>query len=413
MTQTQPTIHHVSSAPFGGGAARAGYRLHKGLLNAQQDSHWIQARWPIAESKQHSNWLKPKRKKWLFHFRKNKKPSLMRKAFKGCQTCATSPESWGNAELFLSKKRPDLYNFHWVGEFLDWPSTLPTLTQSTPIVWTLHDINPLQGAWHYDPLKDEINNERDQWDVYARQLKQKALQAVAPERLTFVGPSQWMVDQCRKSELTKRFNSIHIPYGLNTNRFSPIDKMTAKAALGIPPTRQVIGFIADSVTDPRKGIHLLNQALQHIKKTAPLLLTVGKHATSMPSAIQQLNLGSIQEDRLLRIFYSACDIFICPSLQDNLPNTVLESMACQTPVIAFDIGGLSDMVRPGVSGYLLPEQDTHQLSAAITHALSTPDELQSLGAGARALITSEFDQSLQATRYTKLYQDMLNATKNQ
>ncbi|MDA9260656.1 glycosyltransferase [Puniceicoccaceae bacterium] len=410
---TSFTVQHISSAPFNGGAARAGYRIHQGLLQNQQQTHWIQTRDLAPESAHVTNWTKPKRKKKLFSPRKNKNGSHLRKAFKGTQTCATSPESWGNAELFLSHAQPDLYNFHWMGEFLDWPSTLPTLTQSTPIVWTLHDINPLQGAWHYDPFEDEINDERNKWDAYAHQLKQKVLQAIAPERLTFVGPSRWMVDQCRQSELTKHFDCIHIPSGLDTNRFSPIDKATAKAALGIAPTTQVIGFIADSVTDPRKGIHLLNQALQQMKNAAPLLLTVGSHAATPPSTTHQINLGSIQDDRFLRIFYSACDLFICPSLQDNLPNTVMEAMACQTPVVAFDIGGLSDMVRPDISGYLLPNQDTHQLSTAITHALSTPNELQRLGAGARALVMSEFDQKLQATRYAKFYQSILNASRDQ
>ena len=409
MPASNRTVHHISSAPLNGGAGRAGYRLHQGLLSTQQNSHWIQARMPAPETQALTNWLKPKRKKKLFNFRKKNDRRFFRRAFQGSKTCATNPESWGNSEYFLSKELPSIYNFHWMGDFLDWPTTLPELTQKCPIVWTLHDTNPTQGAWHYTPFEDEINEKRTKWEQHAYRVKETALREVDPRRLIFVGPSKWMVDQCKNSALTNRFESIHIPYGLDTTVFSPIDTSTAKKALGINPDQKVIGFIADSIADPRKGIHLLNQAIQQIKSATPLLLTVGNHADTLPSAIHQINLGTIKEDRLLRMFYSACDLFICPSQQDNLPNTVLESMACQTPVIAFDVGGLSDMVRPGISGYLLPEQDAHELSMAITHALSAPDELQRLGAGARALVTSEFDQQLQATRYAELYQSMLNS----
>jgi glycosyltransferase involved in cell wall biosynthesis len=407
MPTCNRTVHHISSGPLNGGAGRAGYRLHQGLLSIQQNSHWIQARMPAPETQALTNWLKPKRKKKLFSFRKKNDRRFFRRAFQGSKTCATNPESWGNSEYFLSKELPSIYNFHWMGDFLDWPTTLPELTQKCPIVWTLHDINPTQGAWHYTPVEDEINDERTKWEQRAYSIKENALREVDPRRLVFVGPSKWMVDQCKESALTNKFESIHIPYGLDTTIFSPIDTNTAKKALGIDPSQKVIGFIADSISDPRKGIAALHQALNALEgKVAPILLTVGSSSETLPNN-NQIDLGSLRDDRLLRLFYSACDVFICPSRQDNLPNTVLESMACQTPVIEFNVGGLPDMVREGVSGYLVPDQDINKLSAVINHALSNPEELKHRGAGARELTITEFNLKLQANRYTQLYEKLL------
>ena len=149
---------------------------------------------------------------------------------------------------------------------MDWPTTLPELTQKCPIVWTLHDINPTQGAWHYTPVEDEINDERTKWEQRAYSIKENALREVDPRRLVFVGPSKWMVDQCKESALTNKFESIHIPYGLDATIFSPIDTNTAKKALGIDPSQKVIGFIADSISDPRKGIAALHQALNTLAR---------------------------------------------------------------------------------------------------------------------------------------------------
>ncbi|MDG1302302.1 MAG: glycosyltransferase [Opitutae bacterium] len=404
------TVHHISSGPITGGAGRAGFRLHQGLLSIQQHSHWMQARMPTSESLNLTNWLKPKEKKKRLSFQRNKNEKYSRRAFKGSKTCATHPESWGNSKFFLSKELPSIYNFHWMGGFLDWQTTLPEITKIRPVVWTLHDINPMQGAWHYAPLREEVTNERNRWDQYAYKIKEAALNAVDSSKLVFVAPSKWMLEQCKSSQLTRKFESFHIPYGLDTDLFSSLETSTAKKALNIDPKRKVIGFIADSISDPRKGITELTKALQAIGDTdAPLLLTVGV-SDDAPAGNNRINLGSIREDRLLRIFYSACDAFICPSLQDNLPNTVLEAMACNTPVIAFNIGGLPDMVREGTSGYLVPEKDINKLAAAIKRALSSPEELKMLGAGARELATTEFNLKLQADRYTQLYEKLLSGS---
>lgn len=401
------TVQHYSSAPFNGGAGRAGYRIHEGLLQLKLDSHWIQARIPTEASPNITNWSKPKKRLSIASFSRKKNKKRFKNVFRGTHTCATTPEDWANHKAFETHTQASILNFHWMGQFLDWAS-LPEITRHRPVVWTLHDINPLQGVWHYAPTNDEVNEARKHFDQLAFNMKAAALAKVDPKNLVFVGPSKWMVEQCKSSQLTQNFECHHIPSGLDTKVFSPIDTPIAKQALGIDPKQKVVGFIADTIHDPRKGMAGLQQALNSLhQSTPPLLLTVGNSDGGALSN-SHMHLGSLQDDRLLRLFYSACDVFICPSQQDNLPNTVLESMACQTPVIGFDVGGLPDMIRPGISGYLVPPQNINQLAIVIQHALNNAQELIQLGAGARNLATSEFDLHIAAERYQQLYTDRLS-----
>ena len=402
------TIHHVSSAPFSGGATRAGYRAHGALVDHGVNSFWKQVRTEAPEALNLENWSKPKgwkrpkRKGWG----KRKKRNPMR-AFEGCQTCATSPIGWGDWSFFSKQNLPDIYNFHWVAEFLDWSSVLSELTRQLPVVWTLHDLNPLRGAWHYDPMDSELSEERVEFDREAFRIKESALQLVDSARLVFVAPSVWMQHQCQQSELTKRFQCKHIPSGLDADEFYPIDRLTAKRALGIDPARQIVGFVADALPDSRKGIAELRAALKSMAgHSAPLLLAVGQSDT-VDSPDSEIHLGRMGGSQLLRVFYSACDLFVCPSLQDNLPNTILEAMACGAPVVAFDTGGIPDMVRAGKSGVVVPYGDVQQLSTAMTELLADASSLKELGRSARQLVIEEYNLEKLAARYAELYESLL------
>jgi glycosyltransferase involved in cell wall biosynthesis len=246
---------------------------------------------------------------------------------------------------------PDVWNLHWVSWFLDWESMLPWMAERAPIVWTLHDLNPLRGIWHYEPLPPERTAERLRYEACAIELKRRALSHIPKDRLTFVGPSRWMVDECRKSPITEGFPVEHTPYGLDTEVFTPQDPSLLRAMFGIPKEALVIGFIADNINDPRKGLKPLLNAIQRLNSEATgiHLVTVGNGEIHC-EGVAHTPLGPIFSDRLISFFYSACDLFVCPSLQDNLPNTVLESLSCGTPVVAYNLGGLPDMIgtRSGI-----------------------------------------------------------------
>jgi glycosyltransferase involved in cell wall biosynthesis len=402
-------IYHLSSAPFTGGAARAAFRLHEGLLREKGiDSVWLDP--GTGASGEAVQLLSPPTRPDSLHcrIRRNYWGSIVRRQFAPTTPPASNPIGWGSIDMLSSLPVPDVWNLHWVSWFLDWEIMLPWMAERAPIVWTLHDLNPLKGIWHYEPLPEEYTPKRMALEAKAVEMKRRALAKVPTDRLTFVGPSRWMVDACRKSPVTENFPTVHIPYGLDTEIFSPRDRTVLRKIYGIPENALVIGFIADNLNDPRKGMEALQQALLLLAKKYPgaHLVTVGNGALHC-GGLKLTHLGPLHNDLLLSYFYSACDLFVCPSLQDNLPNTVLESLACGTPVVAFDTGGLPDMVRPDQTGYLVnPTGNKAALTDSLLEAAAHPATMTTLRVSARASANHDYQLKTQVSKYLSIYEKL-------
>ncbi|HZK80335.1 MAG TPA: glycosyltransferase, partial [Humisphaera sp.] len=203
-----------------------------------------------------------------------------------------------------------------------------------------------------------------------------------------------------------------IPYGLDTQEFSPRGKEICRQALGIPEQSRVILFVAQSSAMRRKGFELFQQALTKLPPGNLLLLSVGGGESAMDGSIRRLHLGNVEHDRILSLAYGAADVFVIPSMQDNLPNTVLESMACGTPVVGFCVGGIPDMVRPGETGALAPAGNVDALATAIRTMLDDDEERRRMGENCRRVALEEYDAGAQARRYISLYTSLLE-TKTQ
>lgn len=397
-------VYHISSAPFSGGAARAGFRLHEGLLREPA----IESIWLDAEGSAHGpsviNLSHPSKPSSLFlRLRRKKWANIIRQHFRPTTPPASNPIGWGSIEMFEKFPKPDVWNLHWVSWFLDWGNLLPWMAEQAPIVWTLHDLNPLRGIWHYEPQPEERTPERLKYEAEAMEIKRRALAKVPKDRITFVGPSKWMVEECRKSPITAGFPCENIPYGLDTDVFQERPRERMREIFGITDTEFVIGFVAESINDPRKGMHLLLEALQQLPTTQNNIhLLIAGSGIIQSIGFATTHVGSIQNGVLLSHFYSACDLFVCPSTQDNLPNTVLEALACGTPILGFSIGGLPDMVDSPAIGTLV---ELAKGSEALCNGLS---ELISLNFQAEKNNMMPFDFSLekQAKNYLRLYQSL-------
>ena len=312
---------------------------------------------------------------------------------------------WGAVEMLFDLPVPDVWNLHWVSWFLNWETMLPWMAERAPIVWTLHDLNPLMGIWHYEPFAEECTPLRTRMEQEAVDIKRRALACIPADRLTFVGPSQWMAERCRQSPITRDFPVKHIPYGLDTTVFSPRDPAVLRLMFDIPPDAFVIGFIADNLSDPRKGIRPLQEALKLLAGEYPKahLMTVGNGAIDS-GGLAHTHLGPLQNDLLLSYFYSTCDVFVCPSLQDNLPNTVLESLSCDTLVVAFKAGGLPDMIQTEADGYLVEKVgDVNGLHSALQESVKAKGDRREDGQSARMNAVSKYSLSVQSRRYLELY----------
>ncbi len=409
-------VLHLSYWDNSGGAARAAYRLHGALSHANVESRML-----VAVKQSHDPsvyiWPLPTRRApnvLLQSLRRRIESYRQAKRFDGKtpNTCFSECNAIFRAEQIQDQVDwADVVNLHWVTNLVDWPTTLPRLAQRKPLVWTLHDMNPFSGIWHYRPDVNELSDGLRRWDQKVSSIKQKALGAVGDGGLVAVAPSKWIAEQMGQSATMGRFRVVVIPGGVDVDIFKPINQLLARKIFNIPEGAGVLGFIADRGSDPHKGYHLLREVLGELREKRSLyLLTVGKNYTPV-EGIPFNNLGRVENDAVLALFYSALDIFVCPSLQDNLPNTVPESLACGTPVVAFPIGGLPDMVRPGVTGWLCDSVSAASLRETLAYALIDPTLLR-LRETCRLIACKEYATSTQADAYRRLYETKLGIFGN-
>ncbi len=312
----------------------------------------------------------------------------------------------------------DIINLHWVSMMIDLPTFFASISPSSRVVWTLHDMNAFTGGCHYSgPCVryhsrcgrcPELNSTRD-GDLSFQNFctKQAVFSTLRPDQLTIVTPSRWLQQCVTSSELLGNFRAVRIPYGIDTNAFVPLPQQDARDALGVPVESQVLLFVAGHLGNYRKGIDLLIAALSRIESTQPLtLLVIGQlpeEELRLPEHVRLRVLGFLSEERRIAQAYAAADVFVIPSRQDNLPNTILESLACGTPVVGFRVGGIPDLVIDGETGFCAEPEDVESLSRAISSALETRGGLRDR---CRELITAKYSLKTQATQYLNLFREI-------
>jgi glycosyltransferase involved in cell wall biosynthesis len=319
---------------------------------------------------------------------------------------------------------PDIVHLHLVNSGFVPVWALSRL--NVPIVWTLHDMWPMTGGCHFDddcgrytgkcgkcPQLGSSRAHDLSWLVLA--AKRNQWRRV---RLTLAAPSNWIASCARKSSLFANVPITVIPYGLDLGRFHPTPKDVARTILGLAPNKKTLLFGAMRGTaDPRKGFEYLRQAVKSLPaailhQTQALVFGASSTNESAGLPIQQTCLPHIHDDITLSLLYSAADLLVAPSLQDNLPNTVIEALACGTPSLAFRIGGMPDLIQHGATGYLAEPKDSADLSKGLISLLEAPDRLSAMAIQARTSAEQRFSLEIQATRYRSLYETLLS-TANQ
>lgn len=313
----------------------------------------------------------------------------------------------------------DLYHLHWTADLVDF-RMLPALARRAPVVWTFHDMNPFTGGCHYDEGCGRFATacgqcpqlaSADPQDVSARVLRRKlrTLAAVPADRLTVIAPSRWMARESRRSRVFGRFDARVLPNGIDLEIFSPApDRAAVRRRLGLTPDDRVVLFVADVLNDVRKGWAELERALTEVAHLPSLrVLTLGQGDTQHMVGPSYLHLGQLHDAAAIRDAYIAADLFVIPSLQDNFPNTVLESLACGTPVVGFAAGGIVDAVEEGVCGSLAPVGDTAALAAHITALLTDDARRTAMGQAGRVRAVRLYGLETQAAACLELYRELL------
>ncbi|MEB3292992.1 MAG: glycosyltransferase, partial [Synechococcales bacterium] len=228
--------------------------------------------------------------------------------------------------------------------------------------------------------------------------------------LTVITPSQWLARCARESSLLQQARIEVIPYGLDLQRYCPKPQDWVRTLLQLPLDKPLILFVASDATgDRRKGFHLLVAALRSLRQipweVEPELVIFGASRPINPPefGFKSHYLGAFQDDLSLALIYAAANVFVAPSMQDNLPNTVLEALACGLPSVAFRIGGMPDLIDHESTGYLANPFDVEELAKGIAWVLQQENRLSQ---AARQKAEQEYGLTLQADRYRSLFQDL-------
>jgi len=393
-------VLHLNTSDIVGGAARAAYRLHRGLLKSGVDSQML-------VQKKHGDKIsivgpktKPEKEWALLRPEIDKLPL---KIFKNNQQGPWSV-NWFPTNIVgkIKKINPDVVHLHWIGNGMISIRELSKIKK--PIIWTMHDMWPFTGGFH---LSSKYINHDGSW-ISKHILKQK-IKYWRNLNLTLVSPSKWLAKQAKESKLFKDKEIEVIPNGLDTKVFKPIPHKIARNILNLPQDKKIILFGAMGIKDKNKGFDLLTTALkkiqQRVKTQDYLFLVFGgsRPQNNTRFKIKTKYLGRIYDEANLALIYSSANVFVIPSRQENLPNTIMEAMACGTTCVGFNIGGIPDMINHKKNGYLAKSLDVENLVKGINFCLSN----KGLGSSARKKAENEYSLELQTKRYKKLYNKLV------
>ena len=416
-------VTHLSKWDISGGAAKAAFRLHQGLQSLGHESRMV-VQFKKCEDPAVKVFEPPlefptraRRFARRHYLERSRKHQYSRRPADA--NIFSDDRSEHAADVLLQALPTDIINLHWIAGMFDYSQFFRKL--GPPTVWTLHDMNAFTGGCHYSgecrkfthhceacPQLGWSTGEDFSSDIWRR--KRAAYRNLKPNKFCIVTPSHWLAAEAKRSTLFGDFPIKVIPYGLDTDLFKPRDKATARDALGIPKEARVLLFVASSLNAPYKGLAQLLGAVERLRAYPGLfLLIIGGGKSVRDLQVKNLSVGFFEHEGILSLAYSAADLFVLPSLQDNFPNTVLESFACALPVAAFDVGGVSETVRPGTTGVLAEAVSAEALALSIKNVLDDPERLASLSSNCRQVALAEYSLGAQAQRYVELYTSLLES----
>ncbi len=313
-------------------------------------------------------------------------------------------------------QQADIIHLHWVADFIDYRTFFRK--NKKPVVWTLHDMAPFSGGLHYSETYTGLDNNdqaiRRAFNDQEKKLIDRNVQIkrhylTGVRNLTVVTPSDWLKGESEKSVAFSAFPHRKILYGIDTTIYTVKDKSFSRSVFKLPQNKKILLFVSDNLANHRKGLPFLLAALKRINHPDLLLCTVGSAPPPLPMH-SAFHLGRITDQRLMSLAYACADVFVIPSLEDNLPNTMLESLLCGTPVIGFPIGGIAETIVDGDNGYLTKEISVDSLQQAVMRAVSDSSffDRDRIHDGA----AHKFSLQKQANSYLELYYEMLNQKIN-
>lgn len=316
-------------------------------------------------------------------------------------------------------READVIHIHWINQgFLSLDEIARIIASGKRVVWTLHDLWPATAICHYpgDCVKYRTDcsacpmmSENPLVDLAKRVARRKG--KIDWRRVTFVGCSEWIARTARESVWLREARFVSIPNPIDTTLFRPIDRREARQRLGLPEGKRLILFAAAKLSDTRKGAAFLLEACRLLAAEMEgelEIILMGSDAAELSalSPVPVRALGYISGAAELAVAYSCADLFVIPSLEDNLPNTIMEAMACGTPCVGFRTGGIPEMIDHEVNGYVATSRDSADLARGIAWVLGHPEPAK-LSAACREKVMRCYQESVVAKKYIALYQKLI------
>ena len=317
-------------------------------------------------------------------------------------------------------QQADIIHLHWVNQgMLSLKDLQKILLSKKPVVWTMHDMWPCTGICHHARECDNYHQEchhcpylyngGNPKDISNQVFRQKkALYQLAP--IAFITCSQWLKERASQSALLVNHTIENIPNPININLFKPRNKQDARIKCGLPTDKKLILFGSVKITDKRKGIDYFIESCKLLAKKYPELINElgvvvygnesGQLKSLVPFPVYPLNYIS-SEKELVNV-YNSVDLFVTPSLEENLPNTIMEAMACGVPCVGFQVGGIPEMIDHLHNGYVADYKSSEDFANGIHWALSE-GEYQSLSEEACRKVSTSYSENAIAKRYINVY----------
>lgn len=409
----------VSTSDLGGGAARAAYRLQKALVEKGIDSKMLVQQ---KLSDDHNVFTLNKKKHQYINFFRPFIDSLLVRFYKNREKSTFSP-AWINSSSYvnlINYLKPDIVHLHWVNSGMLKIEDIPKI--NSKIIWTLHDNWAYTGGCHVKLKCEKYKNKCQSCPILKSKNKydlsswiwNRKYRTFKKIDIIFIALSRWIMNDAMSSPILNKHRFVNIHNPLNLDVFRPINKKFARNLWNLPLDKKLILFGANNATnDPNKGFFLLKEALSKIELINVELIVFG---SSKPKISQNFGfkthyLGKLSDDLSLVTIYNAADVMVVPSLQETLPQTACESIACGTPVVAFGHTGLLDIIDHKSNGYLADPFNTNDLKNGIEWVLTNEDyDLLSFNARSKAI--ESFDSELISKKIIEIYREILYNKNN-
>ena len=389
-----------------GGAARAAFRLYQAVSRFVSDAEYLHV------YQENPSWLN--KVYYFFRVLWDRLPAIIRSK-RYIYFSSGGPNNKRLVET-INNSNADIIHVHWINAGA--LSYRDIVKINKPIVWSLHDMWLFTGGCHYDndcgAYKSGCGNcpilaSKNEKDLSKTNYEAKHKMVNDTLNLTVVGLSRWIAGAAKSSRMMRDIEVVNLPNAIDVSIFFPESKSASKAKVGLSETKKVILFGALSSTDDcRKGYSQLLDALKGLQHSNNIQLATFGGGEIDPSVlnIEIKSVGRISDDAALRTVYSAADVVVVPSIQENLSNIIMESMACGTPVVGFDIGGNSDLIQHKFTGYLADVIDPKSLADGIEWVLFQNQE-NNLNDNARNFVIDNFSYESVGAKYLHLYKNVL------